>query len=82
MYTVNLEFPALIVSLLCLLYTLLVRKRQYVPPKGFKNKLLNQHFIFITVLLCHIIATASSVLAVLLENYPDSVSHYVIYILN
>ncbi len=68
MYKINLEFPALILSLLCIIYSLLVKKRQYIPPKGLKNKILSQHFVFLVLLTSHFLATLSSVIGVHLQS--------------
>ena len=57
----NLEISALILSLLCLIYSLTAKRRQYLLPKGLKNKLLSQHFMFLALLVCNIFSSASSV---------------------
>ncbi|MBO4915698.1 MAG: EAL domain-containing protein, partial [Oscillospiraceae bacterium] len=73
MYSTNFEVAAFMLSSLCLIYCLTVKKRQYVPPKGFKNKLLDQHFVFIIMLLSNIISSAASVGGVyLMEEASES----------
>lgn len=66
MYKISFEISALFVSLLCFIYCLAAKRRQYIPPKGFKNKLGNQHFLFLMMLLTNMISAASSVTGVYL----------------
>ena len=68
MYKLNLEVPALIFTAVCLLYLLATRRKQYLPPRGFKNKLLSQHVVFLVLLFSHVLSSASSVAAVALES--------------
>lgn len=68
MYSTNFEVAAFVLSLLSLIYCLLAKRRQYVPPRGFKNKLLDQHFVFIIMLLSNILSAVSSVGGVCVMN--------------
>ena len=68
MYTVNYESAAFILSVTCLLYSLTVKRRQYIVRGGFFSKLQNQHFVFILLLLSNICSAASSVGGVFLQG--------------
>ena len=68
MYTVNYESAAFILSVTCLLYSLTVKRRQYIVRGGFFSKLQNQHFVFILLLLSNIFSAASSVGGVFLQE--------------
>ena len=57
MYTVNLEPAASILSILCIIYLLFTKRRQYAPPKGMKAQLLSQHYVFILLLIVHTISS-------------------------
>ena len=56
MYTINFEPAAFVVALLCLVYCLTTNGRQYRPRRGFKAMMLNQHFIFILLLVIIILS--------------------------
>ncbi len=64
----NLEPAALILSLMCLLYSLAVKRKQYRLSKRIKDNLLNQHFMFIVALLSIFFSSAASVAGRLLEE--------------
>lgn len=68
MYTINFEPAALILSFVCLIYVLATKRRQYKIPKGLKNKLQSQHFIFLMLLVSNILSTTSSIIGVYLSN--------------
>lgn len=54
--------PAFILPLFCLIYSLAVRRKLYLPlPKGLSAKLRNHHTVFLLVLCVLIIAAAFSV---------------------
>ena len=40
MSVINLEIGAFLLSLFCLIYSLTANRRQYIMPRGLKNKLL------------------------------------------
>lgn len=80
MYKLNLDVPALIFSAVCLLYLLATRRKQYLPPRGWKNKLLNQHVVFLTLLAGHTLSAASSLAAVILETAADPGLRFWIYL--
>lgn len=68
MYEINFEIPAFLLSLLCYIYCLTAKHRQYILPKGFKNKLANQHFVFLLMLVTNILSAISSVVGVYLTE--------------
>ncbi len=68
MYIINLEIPAVVISLLCYVYCLTVNRRQYILPKSLKSKLLNQHFVFLAMLISNIMSSISSVIGVYLTD--------------
>ena len=70
MYTMSFEITAFLLSLLCFVYCLVSKRRQYIPPKGFLNKLSNQHFLFLAMLLSNIFSSISSVVGVYLTDVP------------
>ena len=68
MYIVNFEIPAFLLSLLCFVYSLAAKRRQYIPPKTLKNKLMSQHFVFLLMLMTNMLSSISSVVGVYLTN--------------
>ncbi len=78
MYTMNFDLAALILSLFCLAYSLGARNRQYIFPKGLKNKLLDQHFVFMMLLFVSIISAAASVSQTDLANHPEQANYGVL----
>ena len=68
MYKISFEISALIISLFCFIYCVAAKHRQYIPPKGFKNKLDNQHFLFLVMLITNVISSAASVTGAYLVN--------------
>ena len=73
MYTVNFESAAFILTLVCLIYSLTVKRRQYRVSGSFFSKLQNQHFVFLLLLLSNLFSAASSVGGVWLTEvtFPD-----------
>ena len=82
MYTISFEIAALILSLFALLYSLTVRRRQYLLPKGFMAKLQSQHSVFILVLLSNLLASLSSVGGVYLQGMATEQTAYYMYLLH
>ena len=72
MYKVSFEISAFILCFLCLIYSLTAKRKQYKAPKGFKNKLLNQHFVFLLLLISNMLSSASSVIGVYLTDLLNS----------
>ena len=68
---VNFEIPAFILSLLCLIYSLTAKRRQYHLQRGLKTNLLNQHFMFLVLLVCNILSAVSSVGGVHLQRFAS-----------
>lgn len=68
MYDVNFEIPACLLSLLCFLYSVTAKHRQYVPPKGFLNKLSSQHFMFLVMIVSNMLSAISSIVGVFLTT--------------
>ena len=68
MYKISFEISAFFISLLCLIYCIAAKNRQYIPPKGFKSKLNNQHFLFLLMLLTNMTSSAASVTGVYLAG--------------
>ena len=68
MRSLNLEPAAFILSLMCLLYSLAVKRKQYRLSKGIKANLLNQHSVFLLVLITILLSSAASVAGKLLED--------------
>ena len=68
MYEVNFEIPAFLLSMLCFIYCLTAKHRQYIPPKTLKNKLLSQHYVFLLMLITNILSSVSSVVGVYISN--------------
>lgn len=57
----SLELAALILSLFCLIYSLTMRRQQYTRLRSVKSRLLNQHFVFLLLLLNTALSAATSV---------------------
>ena len=72
MFDYNLENAAWILSLFCLLYCLVVNRRQYRMAKCIKNNLMNQHMVFILSVICLNITSASSVVGTILTSYASA----------
>ena len=70
MYTLNLDPAASILTILCLIYLLTTKRRQYSPPKGLKAQMLSQHFVFLLLLLVHTLSSIADAASIsLMENY-------------
>jgi|GEM_PF-6931404 len=82
MYTLNFDLAALAVYFYCLIYSISARGRQYIPPKGLKGKLLNQHFVFMLILIVSILSAAASVASVYYTVHADSGSYILLYLFN
>ena len=61
MIGLNFEPAALIQCLLCLVYCLTAKRKQYRLLQGLKRNLRNQHFIFLLLLISTILSSAASV---------------------
>ena len=68
MYTQNFEMSALILSLLCLIYSLTAKRRQYALTGQLKDWLLNQRFMFLVLLCSNILSASASVGGVYLQS--------------
>ncbi|MBO4572750.1 MAG: EAL domain-containing protein [Clostridia bacterium] len=64
MYELSFEISAFFLSLFCIVYCLTAKRRQYVPPRGFKNKLTSQHFTYLLMLFTNVLSAAASVLGI------------------
>ena len=64
----DLENAAWILSLYCLVYCLIVNRRQYKFSKSVKANLLNQHVVFILAVFSLTVTSASSVAGSFLET--------------
>lgn len=73
MYTINFEPAALILSLVCLIYALATKHRQYKMPKGLRNKFQSQHFVFLMLLVSNIFSSTASIIGVYLSEYAKGV---------
>ena len=67
MYKISFEISALILSLVCLVYSLTVKRRQYKVRGSLATKLQNQHFVFLLLLISNLLSAASSVGGVYLQ---------------
>ena len=72
MRSLNLELAAFILSAMCLLYSLAVKRKQYHLSKGFRANLQNQHFMFLTVLVSLLLSSSASVGGSLLETIASA----------
>ena len=68
MYEINFEIPAFLLSLLCLIYCLTAKRRQYMLPKTAKELMTSQHFMFLLMLIANILSSVSSVAGVYLTE--------------
>lgn len=68
MIELNFESAALILTSLCLIYSLTVNRKQYRLAKGLKNNLLNCHVVFILQVISLTITTMASVGAACLDG--------------
>ena len=80
MYTTSFEISALILSVFCFAYSLIAKRRQYIPPKGIKNIFTNQHFLFLVMLAANALSSVSSVVGVYLTTIASpSVSYWMYF---
>lgn len=68
MIEINFDLPALLLSLFCLLYCLIAKHRQYMPPKTIRAKFKSQHFIFLIMLISNVFCAGTSVATYYLPN--------------
>lgn len=68
MYAISFEISAFLLSLLCFVYCLTAKRRQYIPPKGISNRVSDQHFQFLMMLVMNMISSLSSVIGVYLTT--------------
>lgn len=69
MNSVNFEPAAFILTLICLFFSLSTKKRQYrFSLSGISGKMLNQHFVFLIMLVSVIMSASSSVVGVYLQT--------------
>lgn len=66
-YRISFEISALVLSLVCLTYSLTVKRRQYKVRGNLATKLQNQHFVFLLLLISNLLSAASSVGGVYLQ---------------
>ncbi|MBP5177486.1 MAG: EAL domain-containing protein [Clostridia bacterium] len=71
MYDTSFEISAFLLSLLCLIYCLTGKRKQYALPKGFKNILRSQHFMFLMLLITNMMSSFASVTGVYLTRITD-----------
>ena len=64
---VSFEIATFLICALSFVYCLVAKHRQYIPPKGFRAKLGNQHFLFLVMLLTCMVSCLSSVSGAYLE---------------
>ena len=83
MNEIILEVAALLVALFCLIDSLRKRKRLYIPaPVGIWNKLRDQHYTYMALLVTLIISSVASVAEVILEDYMSAQNTTVLVVLN
>ena len=82
MYTINYDPAALLIYFFCLIYSLGARRKQYIPPKGFRSRMLNQHFVFMLILQVSIVAAAASAAVTYLTDRPASATYGLMFWLN
>ena len=68
MYIVNFEIPAFLLSLLCFMYCITAKHRQYIPPKTLRAKFTNQHFTFLVMLTTNMLSAISSIVGVYITD--------------
>lgn len=76
MYTISFEIAAFFICLYCLVISLATKQRQYIPPKGGREKLMNQHFVFMTLLLSTMLSALWSVVGVHLTYYASEKTYF------
>lgn len=68
MNNVNFEPAAFILTLICLFYSLTTKRRQYkFSFEGIWGKMLNQHFVFLILMVSVILSASSSIIGVYLQ---------------
>ncbi|MBR1847206.1 MAG: EAL domain-containing protein [Bacilli bacterium] len=68
MYAISFEIAAFLLSLFCFLYCLIAKRKQYIPPKGVSNRVNDQHFQFLMMLLSIAVSSIVSVTGVFLTT--------------
>ncbi len=83
MNEIILEVSAFVITLFCFMDCIRNRKSLYFPfPKGFRNKIVNQHSIYLMMLVTLMISALSSFLEVMAESYAAFKSVVLLYVLN
>jgi len=70
--TISFEIAAFILTLAGLIYSLTVKRRQYMVRGGLITKLQNQHFVFLLLLVTNLLSAASSVIGAWLVPYASA----------
>ncbi|MBQ4426723.1 MAG: EAL domain-containing protein [Oscillospiraceae bacterium] len=67
MNTVVFEICAFILSFFCIIYSVIVKRAQYSPPRDIIGKLSSQHFVFLNLLTNVMLSSLASVVGYFLE---------------
>ena len=78
----NYEIPAFLLSLVCFIYCITAKRRQYIPPRGIAGKLTNQHFVFLLMLTANMLSAASSVTGAYFAAVSPVEMHFLRFILH
>ena len=70
-YTMSFEIASFFICLYCLLISLLTKPRQYIPPSGRRERMLNQHFVYLLLLVSTMLSSLCSVSGVQLTLYAS-----------
>ncbi len=66
MFGSSFEISAFFLSLFSFVYCLTAKRKQYIPPRGFLNRLGSQHFQFLMMLAMNVLSSVASVVGVIL----------------
>ena len=80
MNSIDLETAAFLLSMLCLIYSLSVKRKQYKLSVKTKNILLDNHIVFLVMLLSIIVSAAASVSGSVLQKYASESTIYFQYL--
>ncbi|MBQ3792247.1 MAG: hypothetical protein II797_03990, partial [Clostridia bacterium] len=73
------EIAAFVLSVFCIVFSLVARRKQYSVPKGFKGKIQSQHFLFLVLIFTNALTALSSLTETFLRNCtPPSTRPFVI----
>ncbi len=81
MISINFAPAALVLTVFCLLYSMTAKRKQYsLSSESVTNKLLNQHIVFLMLLISVILSAVSSVVGTFLQQIASEKTVFLQYL--